>query len=195
MFGNRFGDEGALALASSPHLKNLDDLDVDGAGFGPEGMEALARSMVVAGMTRSASGTTLSGRASSHRRVAALAAFEDAHPVGLPDRRRGLRGGTDAVAEPRQRNLAAPGQEWPDRRRDQAILDSPHLKNLTDELGLDDDGVSDEMMHDSASSSSACSSSSDPACRTRTGESVSLNRSQFNPHQLMVSLSAIDPFG
>ena len=28
----------------------------------------------------------------------------------------------------------------------QAILDSPYLRSLTDELGLDDEGISDEMV-------------------------------------------------
>ena len=44
LYGNRIGEEGALALASSPHLARLRALDIDSygtAGLSPEAQEAL----------------------------------------------------------------------------------------------------------------------------------------------------------
>lgn len=41
---NKIGDEGAIALAGSPHLANPIGLDLSGNPIGPRGVEALRRS-------------------------------------------------------------------------------------------------------------------------------------------------------
>jgi uncharacterized protein (TIGR02996 family) len=145
--GNQFGDEGALALANSRHLKNLVDLDVDGAGFGPEGMEALARSPVLAGMTRLNVGDSPIGPRGA-RAIAESPHLRHLETLFLWGCRIGDEGCLALMQSPNLANLTwlhLDSNGLTDAGA-QAVLDSPYLKNLTGELGLDDDGISDEMV-------------------------------------------------
>ena len=42
--GNQIGDQGALAIAQSPHLSNLKKLDLYNNQISPEGLKALLQS-------------------------------------------------------------------------------------------------------------------------------------------------------
>jgi Ran GTPase-activating protein (RanGAP) involved in mRNA processing and transport len=145
LHGNLFGNEGALA--ESPYLRNLTSLDVDGAGFGPESMEALARSPTLAGLRTLYVGNNPIGPRGAQA-IAESPHLRHLQTLVLWDCRIGDEGCIALMQSPNLDNvtwLHLDNNDLTDAGA-RAILDSTHLANLTDELGLDDDGVSDEMV-------------------------------------------------
>jgi uncharacterized protein (TIGR02996 family) len=142
-----FGDEGAMALAGSPYLRGLVALEVSKAGIGPEGIEALVHSPVLAGVRRLYIDNNPIGPRGA-RAIAESPHLRHLETLFISDCQLGDEGCLELMRSPNLANvtfLSFDNNDLTDIGA-QAILDSPNLKGLTDDLTMDDDGISDEMV-------------------------------------------------
>lgn len=145
--GSQASDIGAIAIARSRSMGNLIMLDLDGNGIGPEGVRALASSPHMKKLQHLYLSENDLGSAGA-RAIADSEHLRQLRSLMIVNCDIGDEGCKALMQSPVIETLTG---LWMDRNGltdegAQAILDTPYLQHLEEDLTVDDEEVSDEMI-------------------------------------------------